>query len=265
MDLRRTLLADFGRDLPITGGVGQNRHDPIVLTALESSIASDTIAEVLKCIYGTLGWYWQIVQWDSVEPGASLVEKVSVTVRYALETEVVTERRSLYFDVSHVKGRSHGAQTIPTVLLPLDPKVNMPRQIGWFHFDECIDNRHMDPRLGISAAYSAPQSKMMLYAYDSGGGQADEAGSNERTRLEYQKAVADFESLNPTAVIVSEHTSGSAFVKAYELDAAFSIVLLVPLRNLCLKLRLTLEAGNETFMVECAWSTVETFIKLVSR
>ena len=258
-------MADFGRDLPITGGFGQSPHDPIVLTTLDSSVASDTIVDVLKCIYGTLGWHWQIVQWDSAEPGAGFVEKVSVTVRYALETEVVTERRSLYFDVSHGKGRSQGAHTIPTVLLPLDPKVNMPRQIGWFHFDECIDNRHVDSRLGISAAYSAPQSKMMIYAYDTGDGRADEAGSNERTRLEYQKAIADFDSFNPTADPLREYTHGGAFFKAYDVGEAFSIVLVAPLGPLFLKMRLTLEAGNETFIVECAWSTVETFIKLVSR
>ena len=264
MELRRRLLADFGKDLPIAGGIGQSQHDPIVLTTTDCSSASATIVDVVKCIYGALGWYWQIVQWD-VQPDLDRIEKVSVTVKYALETDVVTERRNLYFDVSHVRGRSLGAQALPTVELPLTPKVKVPLQIGWFHFDDLIDNRCVDPRLGLSLAYSAPQAKMTIYAYESANGQGAGFDAGQDIRHEYQKAIADFESFNPDAEPLREYTHGSAIFKAYDVDEAFSIVLVAPLGPLFLKLRLTLETGDEGFMVDCAWATVVTFIKLVSR
>jgi len=48
MDLKKKLLGDFGKALPIAGGAGQSRHDPIVLIASDSSVVSDTIAEVVS-------------------------------------------------------------------------------------------------------------------------------------------------------------------------------------------------------------------------
>jgi hypothetical protein len=56
VSLKEQLLADFGKDLPINGGSGQTALDPIKLMNADSEFSSVTMLDVMRCIYGALGW-----------------------------------------------------------------------------------------------------------------------------------------------------------------------------------------------------------------
>lgn len=170
MSLKEQFLADYGKDLPIDGGSSQALLDPIKLTTADSDLASMTMLEVMRYTYGALGWYWQVVQWDLVPNGADNVERVTVLTKHELGTDLVTERRNLYFDMSSICDRADRPRTIPMVRLPVQRKMSLPWQLGWFHFDRLLDNSAVDPGLGVSVAYSAPRAKMMVYVYDKGVG-----------------------------------------------------------------------------------------------
>ncbi len=265
MDLKRKLLADFGKDLPIAGGFGQSLHDPIVLTASDSSVASDTIAEVVKCIYRVLGWYWMVVKWDIAQEGNADIEKVTVLTKYIEGADVVTERRNIYFDVSVVNDRSYGSQSIPIVRLPLPTKMNLPWQLGWFHFDKLWDNSAVDPGLGVSVAYSAPRAKMMVYVYDKGLGDLILADPDGSAAAEYEHAVQEYDVMNLEASVLSELKEKGIRIRLYALGDETSAVVVAPFNGFFFKVRLTLQDCREKFMVDCAWHTISTFAHLVGQ
>ena len=89
------------------------------------------------------------MQWAIASPETSHIEKVTARVKRAKDTEVITGQRTLYFDVSAVKDSTVRCHTIPIVRLPLQTRMNFPRQIGWFHFDDLTDNSRVDPRLAL--------------------------------------------------------------------------------------------------------------------
>jgi hypothetical protein len=263
MDLKKKLLADFGKDLPIAGGAGQSLHDPIVLIASDSSVASDTIAEVVKCIYRVLGWYWMIVKWDVAQEGDADIEKVTVLTKYIEGADVVTEQRNMYFDVSAVNDRAYGSQSIPIVRLPLPTKMNLPWQLGWFHFDKLWDNSAVDPGLGVSVAYSAPRAKMTVYVYDKGLGDSILADPDRCAATEYEQAVQEFDAMNSEASVLNELKEKGVRIRLYASGDVASAVVVAPVNGFFFKVRLTLQDGREKFMADCAWQTISTFAHLV--
>ncbi len=263
MTLKNQLLIDFGKDLPISGGSGQSSLDPIKLTTPDNDMASVTVVEVMRCIYGMLGWHWQIVKWDLASEVGSHIEKVTALIKYAEEANVVTEYRSVYFDVSAVNGRTFGRQTIPVVRLPLRSQMNLPWQIGWFHFDELVDNSSVDPGLGVSVAFSAPRAKMMVYVYDKGLGDSIQSNPEGSVIAEYQQAVLEFESLKSDARIIHERNLQSVRIKLYETEGVMHAVAIAPFNGYFFKLRLTQQDSHEKFLVDCSWYTISTFAHLV--
>ena len=265
MDLKQMLLDDFGKNLPIAGGLGQSVEDPIRLTTSDPTQAGLAQLEIARCIYGINGWYWRVTE-SAAEPSSTgPVEKFSSEVKYVEADEIVTEKRNFYFDISAVdipKG-----QQLPDVRVPL-PRMEglgLPWQLGWFHFDGLIDNEIDHPGLGLSVAYSAPQAKMTIHVYDKGMGEQIKGDPDGAAKVEYLQAISDFESMNPTAQPIREHEDSGVRLKIYDSGELLSAVLVAPFQNVFFKLRLTLEASNEPFMVECAWFTITSFAAMLGK
>jgi hypothetical protein len=81
--------------------------------------------------------------------------------------------------------------------------------------------------------------------------------------LTYLQALSDFESMNPDARPLREHAEGGVRLRFYESGETLSSVLVAPFDGLFFKLRLTLEASNEPFMVDCAWFKVASFAEIL--
>jgi hypothetical protein len=141
--------------------------------------------------------------------------------------------------------------------------LGLPWQLGWFHFDGLIDNEIDHPGFGLSVAYSAPQAKMTIYVYDKGMGEQIKFDPDGAAKVEYLQAISDFESMNPTAEAIREHEDGAIRLKIYKSEEILSAVLVAPFQNQFFKLRLTLEASNEPYMVECAWFTITSFAAML--
>lgn len=265
MKLKEMLLKDFGKDLPITGGFGQSADDPILLTTKSAMTAATTQLEVARCIYRINGRYWRAIERTPVETPTGRVEKLTCEVKYAEGDQLVTEKRSFYFDYAEVD--LPDGSPLPPARVPLGypADLGLPWQIGWFHFDGLINNEEMTPGLGLSVAYSAPKAKMTVYAYDKGKSKSIMADPDGSALAEYLQAVSDFESINPSTVVLREQGEMGTRLKMYESGNTLSAVLVAPFRDFFFKLRLTLEASNEPFMVDCAWHTISIFGSMVSR
>lgn len=261
MELREMLLRDFGTNLAIAGGFGQSAKDPIRITAKNPSEAALIQLQLARCIYMMNGWYWRAIQRIPVVTTRGRVEKLSSEVKYIERDLVITERRNLYFDISEVELQVDQQLPSTRVLIGYPAELGLPWQLGWYHFDGLINNEPTYPGLGVSVAYSAPQAKMTVYAYDKSVGDAIEANPEASAQAEYLQAISDFELMNPSAQAVREYEEASMRLKIYQLDNAFCAVILAPFRKFFFKVRLTSMKSNQPFTVDCAWSTIAAFGK----
>ena len=265
MDLKQMLLDDFGKNLPIAGGLGQSVEAPIRITTSDPLEAGLAQLEIARCIYGINGWYWRATESTTIPSSTGLFEKFSSEVKYAEGDEIITEKRNFYFDISGVDITA--GQQLPDVhvILPRMEGLKLPWQLGWFHFDRLIDNEIDHAELGLSVAYSAPEAKMTIYVYDKGMGEQIKVDPDGAAKLEYLQALSDFESMNPAAKQIREHEDGDVRLKIYQSGEVLSAVLVATFQNHFFKLRLTLEAIDEPFMVECAWFTITSFVAMLEK
>jgi hypothetical protein len=263
MDLRQMLLRDFKKKLPISGGFGQSVDEPIVITTPDPEDAALTQLEVARCIYGFNGRYWRLIERTAVPTDLRRIEKMSCEIKFIEDDQVITETRNFYFDLSAVELRSD--KTLPNTTIPLGDRfgVRLPWQLGWFHFDRLIDNETDNPGLGMSVSYSAPEAKLMVFAYDKGQSQAIIAQPDESAAEEFNQSTRDFEVMHPNAEILREYDHRGVRFKTYDENNVFSVVLLAPFRDFFFKLRLTLDSANEAYMFECAWSSVMAFASML--
>jgi len=265
MDLKQMLLDDFGKSLPIAGGLGQSVDEPIRITTSDPVEAGLAQLEIARCIYGINGWYWRATESTTVPSSTGALEKFSSEVKYVEGDKIITEKRNFYFDISGVD--ISPGQQLPDVHVPIPRTagLELPWQLGWFHFDGLIDNEIDHPGLGLSVAYSAPEAKMTIYVYDKGMGEQIKFQPGAAAKLEYLQALSDFESMNPAAKQIREHEDGDVRLKIYDSGEVLSAVLVAPFQNQFFKLRLTLEAIDEPFMVECAWFTITSFAAMLGK
>lgn len=265
MGLREMLLEDFGSALPIDGGFGRSAEEPIVITTACPKEAAVVQLQVARLLYGAAGWYWRAVERTSVDPDKGRVDKVTSEVKYVEGENLITEKRSLYFDTSIVDLPSDQQMQRPSVPIGFPANLNLPWQLGWFHHDGITDHESTDPGLGVSVAYSAPKAKITICAYDKGLGDDIERNPDILAATEFDCAVSDFELTNPGAALIREHEELGARVRVYEQGATYSVVFLSPFNKFFFKLRLTLAAGDEPFMVDCAWNTVAIFAYMTNK
>lgn len=250
--LRAMLMRDFGKDFLISGGFGNNAADPIILTAQSAHDASWTEMEVAKCRYGQHGWHWKMVERVKVNGPQGDLERFSCEVMYVEDDKLVTETRSFYFDVSQIS-LDDDAQTTPVCGVNLGANIGMglPYQLEWFHFDGLIDNEGDHPGLGVSVAYSAPNTKATLYVYNKGDAEIDGIVQPEKLEEEFQSACCDLLTVHPNAVMTLENYQVNLMIRSYRIGDAYTVVALSTARNHFFKLRATICPVNLKYQFDC--------------
>lgn len=249
--LRAMLMRDFGKDLLISGGYGNSAADPIVLTAQSAHDASWTEMEVAKCIYGQLGWHWKLVERVKVNSPQGALEKFSCEVRYAEGTNLVTETRNFYFDVSQVNLENSQTTPVCGVNLGADIGIGLPYQLEWLHFDSLTDNEADHAGLGVTVGYSAPNTKFTLYFYNKGNTEIDGYSQPEKIENEFQSVCSGLLTVNPNAVMIAENSQINLMIRSFSIESAYSVVALSTLRNHFFKLRATIDSLNLEYQVDC--------------
>lgn len=249
--LRELLKADYGIDLPISGGDGNSKSEPIVIEADTARVASRIQMEVARCIYASLGYHWRAVGKEILGTPTGTLEKLICEVKFPEGDLIVTERRAFYFDIDKVEVEP-GKGTPPCRISLGDAyPIDLPFQIGWFHFTGLTDNEQQSPGMGISIAYSAPYTKATIYLYNN---QLPEIHYRETMDLfvsEFDSAVDDFLTMNPKATQLAESRKDNMIFKSFSVGSAYAIVMLSTINNLFFKVRVTKDGSKDSYVFKC--------------
>jgi hypothetical protein len=263
--LREMLKRDFGKEFQISGGFGNSVDDPILLDSRSGSEASWTEMEVARCIYGGLSCHWRLLSRTRVQDSNRPIERFTCEVKYAEGDEIVTEKRSFYFDLSVVE--DVGSQDVTPVAgfnVGGGTGMGLPYQLEWLHFDSLVDNEADCPGLGVSVAYSAPSTKATIYIYNKGVDVVDGERHSEQLEDEFASATRDLLAVNPDARQVSEKFASNLLFRAFEFGSAYSIVTLSTVGNHFFKVRATLDPAHDKYTFDCLWDSVNRILSMAT-
>jgi hypothetical protein len=166
--LRDMLLGGLGIELPIRGGYGGSREDPIVITAPDAhGVALARLLTLLALGRGR-GIFWRTVAQTLLGDEWPGIEQFKIETVRLTETQMITRTENFYFDVSAAVATRQRWQSPPVVAYRDVSGLVFPFEIGWLHFDKCENNELASPGLGHSLAYKAPGIICSLYVYDRG-------------------------------------------------------------------------------------------------
>jgi hypothetical protein len=260
MNIRESLKADFGIDVLIRGGSGRV-VDPFVIDPCSSRDASRTQLNLLRGLGRGRQELWRLLEAEAVPEVASTMQKLRIETVAFTRDQIVSEVRSLYFDVSHVDGT-------PDASAPLiewsDPRTVFcaPSQIGWLHFDRAIDNNQGDAVLDTSLLYSALGAKAAIYIYGAADVRTDGVSSSEIRERELQLVCDQVQAAHPDAKTPwPVHVVEPFSLQHFLIGDDMSIAGIAMLGAHCLKLRLTY--FDDLKMRELMVGTIQELAKMV--
>jgi hypothetical protein len=166
--LHDLLLSDWGTDLPIRGGYGGSREDPIVITATDEDSVATTRLLTLKGLGRGRGIFWRTIAHTLLDDPWSGIEQFKIETVKPLSREIITQTESYYFDVSAMIS-AHQRWLSPGVIVHHDISgLIFPFGIGWLVFDGTTNYESRAPGLGYSMCYRGPGVTATLYVYDRG-------------------------------------------------------------------------------------------------
>ncbi|MBN9601094.1 MAG: hypothetical protein J0G28_15660 [Afipia sp.] len=262
MTIREALKADFGIDVLIRGGSGRIA-DPFVIEPCSSRYATRTQLNLLRGLGRGRQELWRLLESEAVPEVVSTIQKLRIETVAFTQDQIVSEVRSLYFDVSHVDGT-------PDASAPLiewsDPRIAFcaPSQIGWLHFDGTIDNSQGDAILDTSLLYSALGAKAAIYIYGAADGRMEGASSSEIRERELQLVCNQVLAAHPDAKTPwPVHVAEPFVLQHFLIGEDMSIAGIAMLGSHCLKLRLTY--SDDLKMRELMLNTIAELAKLISQ
>jgi len=98
--LREMLLNDFGHDLPIAGGFGGSKDDPIVILPEAGSDYVKVEYTILQCLGVARQVEWKLVQQALSMYEGKQLDQMKIETKETTEKEIITTTTNYYFDVS---------------------------------------------------------------------------------------------------------------------------------------------------------------------
>jgi hypothetical protein len=160
MNVRDALKADYGIDVRIGSGTGV-RNDPFVIEPCTTAEAVRTQIDLLRGLGRGRRELWRLLR---VEPFNGLQRLVFDAIWFT-ETEIISETRSLFFDLGAVAGIPDANAPVVEWFDPRSPFVAVS-QIGWLHFDRAVYNSETREELDTSLCYSAHNAIANIYIYE---------------------------------------------------------------------------------------------------
>lgn len=244
LNLHDLLLRDWGTDLPITGGFGGSREDPIVITATDPETVKLTKLNTLRGIGRGRGIFWRTMacamlgeQWPGIEQFK--IETVELT-----DTQAVTQTENYYFDVSAMMSVNASSCSASAAIHSDASGLVLPYEIGWVHFDNASNKEQQAPGLGFSLHYKAPTIVFSVYVYDRGYSDIPDDVNDPLVRQEFDIAHRDFVNLHPNFVTWPDRPrSQDRLERFYRIEnddgREASLLLLTTARRRFIKARLT--------------------------
>ena len=266
--LRDRLLQEFGVDLPIHDGSGEESA-PIVVTAADLQEAVDTQTEVLRCLGAAHRFAWRLIGQEVIS-GALKIVRADIETVAPHEHEVVSRTEARYF-VLEALSADGTTLSLPVPSGFADPRsgVRLPAQLGWLHLSGATDNEPDSPGLGWSVAYDSLAVQGTVYVYDRGARLDTDDIESARVVDEFRSAVADALGVNSAAElkhqVMFKDSSGRARCYLAILDMpgdSMSAVLLTTSNGCFVKARVTFDATEREFG-RMAHESMEAFVDAV--
>jgi hypothetical protein len=265
--LRDLLMGGTGIELPIGGGYGGSREDPIVITAPDMDGVALVKALTLHAVGRGRGIFWRTVansllgdEWPGIEQFK--IETVRLT-----ETQMITRTENFYFDVSTAIA-AHQRWQSPQVVAHHDVSgLVFPFEIGWLHFDKGEDVERDSPGLGHSLNYRGPGINCSLYVYDKGLASVPDDVADAVVQGEFEEAARDIATHRPDFEAVADQPSSTQdclerYYRVGEGQQA-SLLWLTTSRGRFIKARVTWVRDH--FIDEAAMTFVATVLANIRR
>lgn len=249
--LRELLKADFGIDLPISGGSGCSLAEPVIIDSDSPHVMSRVQMEMLRCILMRLGWHWRLSSKELVGPQTEVIEKVVCEVKYTEEEQVITEIRAFYFDISKLGDEAKKGTPPCNIDLGDAYQIGLPYQLGWLHFSGITNHEQQSPGMGLSMAYGAPFTKVTIYAYNKSHPVIDWENTPEIFDAEFDQAIKDFLTMNPSSEVLADYREDNLIFRSFQTGSAYAVVILSTVKNLFFKLRITMDGTNDRYPFDC--------------
>jgi hypothetical protein len=215
MALHDMLFRDWGTDLPIRGGYGQSRQDPIIITATDPETVALTQMLTIQGLGRGRRVFWRSLdrvllgnEWPQIEQFK--IETVELT-----KTEIITQTESYYFDVSAMNDLHRKWSVSPVISHRDTSGLVFPFEIGWVHFDGSANNESEVPGLGFSFQYKAPSINFTVYVYDLGRTDISDDATDQVVRDEFEAADRDIVKVNPELVAWPDQPSYTDHMMRY--------------------------------------------------
>ena len=236
MRVRDLLKTDFDYDVIIASGVG-TRGDPFVIEPSDEATASLTQYRVLQGLGRGRREIWRVLSNGVYAEDHAARQWIEIETVHYTDTDIVTERRRLFFDISAVEGAPDAMETGTAWRSPALP-FEAPYHLEWIHFDGVTVNA--DPRapVDVSLFYSGIGAKATVYVYEGTvPSDADPAVSrDEELRRACQRVESQYpEATDPWRV---QH-AGALALRYYLIGETLSVVGVARRAGYFLKLRLT--------------------------
>lgn len=215
ISLRDLLLRDWGADLPIRGGYGQSRQDPIIVTATDPKTVAVTQMSTIRGIARGRGAYWRTLaraplgnEWPNIEQFK--IETVELT-----SAEIITQTENYYFEVAAMNA-AHKEGSAVGVTSYRDPcGLVFPYEIGWMHFDSSSNNDQHFPGFGVTLQYKAPCVNCSIFVYDRGRADIPDYVWNSLVKEEFDVAALDITSVHPNFIAWPDPPTRANILKRY--------------------------------------------------
>ena len=240
-NLKESIKADYGFDVPISGGVGLSEDDAIIIDTYDEIDAPNIEWRVIDCVSRSLESAWFLYDKKISKHHDKLIEKVTIAVNYYKDKTPVKVVRDYYFDVSSVKfDKTPIFPYFPTVYIDPKSKVAVPFQFGWLNFREFIDNEKDSAGDGMTFTYACPMIKGTLYIYNKGLDKIDMYENRNLMIDEFEESASQIDGEESKSELFNTVDFNNFLTRAYVVDGLDSFIIFTVINNYFFKFRVTL-------------------------
>lgn len=242
--LHDLLLGGLGIELPIRGGYGGSREDPIIITAPDEPGVARARLLTLHALGQGRGIFWRTVantllgdEWPGIEQFK--IETVRLT-----ETQMITRTENFYFDVSMAMAARRRWQSPPVIAHHDVSGLMFPFEVGWLHFHKGENNEPGSPGLGHRLNYKAPGIICSLCIYDRGLANIPDDVAHSVVQDEFEEAARDIATHRPDFEALADQPPPAQdclerYYRVGELGQQASLLWLTTSRGRFIKARVT--------------------------
>ncbi len=242
--LHDLLLGGLGIELPIRGGYGGSREDPIIITAPDADGVARARLLTLHALGRGRGIFWRTVAQSLLGDEWPGIEQFKIETVRLTETQMITRTENFYFDVSAAIALRRRWPTLPVIAHHDVSGLMFPFEIGWLHFDKAENNELYSPGLGHSLNYKAPGIACSLYVYDRGLAAVPDDVASSVVQDEFEEAAREIATHRPDFEIVADQLTQAQdclerYYRVGEAGRQASLLWLTTSRRRFIKARVT--------------------------